>query len=545
MKRITIFFLLLAAGTAAQAALQNDSLPSKANDLKIAADDPEIKEIDRVLMASYLNHFCYSSDQAILNAYGYSPEQVPTFAPDITAARMKAIDKDTPFDLVYNNTVQGFIDLYAVRRRDITTKVLGQSQLYFPMFEEALAKYGIPMEMKYLAIVESALNPTAISSAGAGGLWQFMVGTGKMYGLEVSSYQDDRFDPYKSTDAACRYLRFLYDTFGDWQLALAAYNSGPGNVNKAIRRSGGKRDFWEIKSFLPKETQGYVPAFIAVNYVMNYSAEHNIYPKAPQTTFFETDTVGVHQRVDFNALSRVLDMPVEQISFLNGTYKLKEIPDNGRKHYLILPVNKVGLYIANEELVYAQSKIKQTEPEPVYADNSSKSTPENGSKKTVWEDQWKSHKVKKGESLGGIADKYNVSLADLKKWNKIKGSKIVPGQSLKIHSKVKKTVIVENDESENTAASKTTKEATPQQEEERTEATANNEESKPTPPANVKPKKEAAPQYKYYTVQPGDTLYKIAAKYDGVSIEQIKKLNSGLKENKLAVGQKIKIKQIG
>jgi membrane-bound lytic murein transglycosylase D len=416
------------------------------------------------------------------------------------------------------------------------------SQLYFPMFEEALARYQIPMEMKYLAIVESALNPTAISSAGAGGLWQFMVGTGKMYGLEVNSYQDERFDPYKSTDAACRYLRFLYDTFGDWQLALAAYNSGPGNVNKAIRRSGGKRDFWEIKPFLPKETQGYVPAFIAVNYVMNYASEHNIYPKAPQTTFFETDTVGVQSRIEFNALSRVLGLPVDQIAFLNGTYKLKEVPDNGRKHYLILPVDKVGLFIANEDLVYEQSKISRPEPEVLYASNSN-STSDSGAKKVVWEEGWKNHKVKKGESLGGIADKYNVSLAELKKWNKIKGSKIVPGQSLKIQTKVKKTITVEKEESEGTAEkTDANREVSPQQEEERTEETT---QAAPAPIKKETPKKEAAPKYKYYTVQPGDTLWKIASKYDGVSIEQLKKLNSGLKENKLAVGQKIKIKQIG
>jgi membrane-bound lytic murein transglycosylase D len=540
MKRITLFFLLLAAGTVANAALQNDTVPNTAGDLKITADDPAMQEIDKVLMASYLNHFCFSADPNLLNAYGYAPDQIPTFSPEITAQRMKALDKETPFDLVYNGTVQGFIDLYAVRRRDITTKVLGMSQLYFPMFEEALARYQIPMEMKYLAIVESALNPTAISSAGAGGLWQFMVGTGKMYGLEVNSYQDERFDPYKSTDAACRYLRFLYDTFGDWQLALAAYNSGPGNVNKAIRRSGGKRDFWEIKQFLPKETQGYVPAFIAVNYVMNHASEHNIYPKAPQTTFFETDTVGVQSRIEFNALSRVLGMPVEQIAFLNGTYKLKEVPDNGRKHYLILPVDKVGLFIANEDLVYEQSKISRPEPEILYASNSN-STSDSGTKKVIWEEGWKNHKVKKGESLGGIANKYHVSLAELKKWNKIKGSKIVPGQNLKIQTKVKKTIAVEK--SESTAEKKEANlEVKPQQEEERTEETA---QAAPAPIKKEAPKKEAAPKYKYYTVQPGDTLWKIASKYDGVSIEQLKKLNSGLKENKLAVGQKIKIKQIG
>jgi membrane-bound lytic murein transglycosylase D len=415
------------------------------------------------------------------------------------------------------------------------------------MFEEALAKHGIPQEMKYLAVIESALNPSAISPAGAGGLWQFMVATGKMYGLEVNSYQDDRFDPIKSTEAACKYLKFLYNTFGDWQLALAAYNSGPGNVNKAIRRAGGKRDFWEIKNFLPKETQGYVPAFIAVNYVMNYSAEHNLFAKQPMATYFEVDTLVVNERIDFNALSRVIGMSVEEIAFLNPTYKLKEIPDNGRKHYIYLPVEKTGLFIANEDLVYEQSRVRVAQPEIVLASNttaanSSAASSENAVKKTVWENQWKSHSVKRGESLGKIADKYDVSLAELKKWNKIKGSKVVPGQKLKVQTRVKKTILVENNE-ENVAQSKTDSgEVTAQQEEERSpEAIAAAEQEKSEKLATPK---ASAPKYKYYTVQPGDTLWKIANKHDGVSMDQIKTLNKGLKENKLAVGQKIKIKQI-
>jgi membrane-bound lytic murein transglycosylase D len=412
------------------------------------------------------------------------------------------------------------------------------SQLYFPIFEEYLAKYNIPMEMKYLAIVESALNPTAISSAGAGGLWQFMVGTGKMYGMEVTSYQDDRFDAYKSTEAACKYLRFLYDTFGDWQLALAAYNSGPGNVNKAIRRSGGKKDFWAIKPFLPKETQGYVPAFIAVNYVMNYATEHNIYAKQPMMTFFETDSVRVTERVDFQAVSRVLGMPLEDIAYLNGTYKLKEIPKNGRVHYLILPVEKAGLFIANEALVYEQSSIASPQAEPVLvAEQKATSTPAAGTKsKTVWETTWKTHRVKRGESLGSIANKYDCTLAELKKWNKIKGSVIQAGANLKIEQRVKKTVMVKEDEPVAEAKEGAQEQEVAAQEEEV------KEEEKPAPVAE---KKTTPVKYKYHTIQPGDTLYKIASKYDGVTVTSIKSLNGGLRENKLVVGQKIKIKKIG
>jgi membrane-bound lytic murein transglycosylase D len=539
MQRTIIILLMVLAGVNASNALPTDTVNPGTPEIQIKSDDPEVQAIDRILMNAYMNHFCFSNDQQVLNAYGYTPDHVPTFGPDVISARLLDLDADTPFDLVYNSTVQGFIDLYSVRRRDITSRVLGMSQLYFPIFEEYLAKYNIPMEMKYLAIVESALNPTAISSAGAGGLWQFMVGTGKMYGMEVTSYQDDRFDAYKSTEAACKYLRFLYDTFGDWQLALAAYNSGPGNVNKAIRRSGGKKDFWAIKPFLPKETQGYVPAFIAVNYVMNYATEHNIYPKQPLMTFFETDSVRVTERVDFQALSRVLAMPVEDIAYLNGTYKLKEIPKNGRTHYLILPVEKVGLFIANEDLVYQQSETAMPEPEPVLVAETKTTTPAAGAKtQTVWETTWKSHKVKRGESLGAIANKYNCTLAELKKWNKIKGSVIHAGDNLKIQQKVKKTVTVKEEE-----PIAEEKEQVHPEEDVAEKAEEAKEEEKPAAP--VVEKKKAPVKYKYHTIQPGDTLYKIASKYDGVTVTSIKSLNGGLRENKLVVGQKIKIKKIG
>jgi membrane-bound lytic murein transglycosylase D len=537
MKKLSVFILFICALLAGKAASASDTIPP----LNVRPDDPELMAIDHILVSGYLNHYCFSSDACLLNAYGYESDAVPTFSTEVVANRMQILDRNTPFNLVYNSTVQGFIDLYAVRRRELSKKVLGVSELYFPLFEECLAKYGIPLEMKYLAIVESALNPVAISPAGAGGLWQFMVSTGKMYGLDVSSYQDERFDPYKSTDAACRFLKSLYKTYGDWQLVLAAYNSGPGNVNKAIRRSGGKRDFWSIKPFLPKETQGYVPAFIAVNYVMNYASEYNIYPSKPLITFYETDTVGVNKRVDFQALSKVLDMPIDNISFLNGTYKLKEIPENGHKHYLILPVSKLGLFMANEQLVYAQSEVKSYEPELTA---SAGNAPEGQTGKVVWETTWKSHKVKKGESLGSISKKYNVSMADIRKWNKIKNSKISPGQTLKVQTQVKKVVyekkepeVVQKTEAEKEQVKESGEEENYQQ---TTEKTATAASEKPV----VKEVKKSAPaKYKYYTIQKGDTLSKIANS-KGVSVNQIRHLNKGLKENKLTVGQKIKIKQI-
>lgn len=548
MKKIILLFSVLLAGLVNTAQVSIDAAPIVSQSFTLNPDDPEIAAIDRILVGNCLNHFCYSTDQNMLNPYGYTAEQVPTFSPELVAARLQVLDKNTPFDLVYNSTVQGFIDLYAVRRRDISSKVLGASQMYFPMFEEKLAKHGIPLEMKYLAIVESALNPTIISSAGAGGLWQFMVATGKQYNLNINSYQDERFDAYKSTEAACLYLKFLYKTFGDWQLALAAYNSGPGNVNKAIRRAGGARDFWAIKPYLPKETQGYVPAFIAVNYVMNHAAEYNLVPKQPIASFFELDTIRVTQRVDFTALSKVLEIPLEDICLLNGTYKLKEIPANGAQHYLVLPIAKLGTFMANEALVYEQSKVKEAEP-VLMASNKEVVTAQPSDKavaKTVWETKWKTHTVKRGESLGSISNKYDVSLAQLKKWNQIKGSTIRQGQKLKIETKVK-TVVYQEPQNDDVAVSgkenatgNDTKEADEEMSYQQSSEKTNVVVEKPLQTAS---NKTVPSSFKYYTIQKGDTLHKIASS-KGVSVEQIKKLNSGLKENKLAIGQKIKIKQI-
>jgi len=536
MKRSPIILLAcLAFLSAGSLSAQTDS--TQAN-LPLSADDPQVLAIDKMLVSGYLNHFCFSKDPRHRNAFGYEEESVPTFPVELVAERMRVIDNDTPFDLVYNSTVQGFIDLYSVRRRDLTAKVLGMSELYFPLFEEALSRHRIPLEMKYLAVVESALNPSAISPAGAGGLWQFMVSTGKMYGLQVSSYQDDRFDPFKSTEAACLYLKYLYGLYNSWELALAAYNSGPGNVNKAIRRAGGKKGFWEIKQYLPKETQGYVPAFIAVNYVMSYAAEYNIYPRTPVMSYFETDTVHVKGRLDINLVAQMLGIPGDDLAFLNATYKTREIPDNGRRHYLILPAEKTGLFLSNEALAYERSSVPLHRASAAAVASTTTPQKTGGSAKVTYEESWTTHKVKSGESLGAIANKYSVSLADIKKWNQIKGSVIHPGQKLKVYQTVKKVVY---EQPESTASAEQTEEIKePETDAAESRDTAKIEERRPEEKKAVSP-----PTYKYYVIQPGDTLYKIAARHEGVSVEDIRTLNSGLRENKLVVGQKLKLKQIG
>lgn len=411
--RLALLALLIPALSKGQVS-ENDSIPEDV--LIIAGDDPILSMMDSLMTSRFFSHYCFSTDLELLNVHGYSEDSVPSFSTDIYRRRLELLDRETPMELSYNETVQGFINLYAVRRKDLTGRVLGLSRLYFPMIEEALDRHDIPLEMKYLAIVESALNPTAKSRAGAVGLWQFMYATGKMFGLESTSYTDERMDPYLATEAACRYLKYLYAMYDDWNLALAAYNSGPGNVNKAIRRSGGKRDFWEIKPFLPKETQGYVPAFIAVNYVMNYATEHNIYPEACLYSFFECDTLHVSGKLRFDQLSAFTGLSLEDLAYLNPVFRKGVVPDNGKKHALVLPVDKVGIFLANQDSIYSYKLDQEPEPEEEPVAESI------------------SYKVRSGDVLGSIARRHGVSVSEIQRWNNLRGTRIYPGQRLVIYT---------------------------------------------------------------------------------------------------------------
>jgi len=331
------------------------------------------------------------------NKYKFSVDSVPRFDDNTYEARLAKLDALSPFDLVYNSHVKSFIELYAVRRPVLVSRMLGLAQLYYPMFEEVLDRYNIPLELKHLAVIESALNPNARSKAGAQGLWQFMYPTGKLYGLNVTSYIDDRSDPYKATISAAEYLKALYGIFGDWQMVLAAYNAGPGTISKAIRRSGGKKTYWEIRPFLPKETQSYVPAFIAANYVMTYYTEHNIYPAVPKKTYFEVDTVVVKEPMTFDQIANALSLPVEEVQYFNPQYRKNIIPPGG--YALCLQKDKIATFLNNEKDIYAAIKAQQ-----VQAD---------GSMASLKETQIM-HTVKGGEKLSTIARKYGVTIADLK-----------------------------------------------------------------------------------------------------------------------------------
>ena len=336
----------------------------------------------------------------------------PKFGDDVYKERLKLIDQNSPFRLVHNQEVQKYIELYAYKRRYHTAKVLGLSDMYFPIFEETLDKYDLPLEFKYLAVVESALNPRIKSGAGAVGLWQFILTTGKAYGLKVTSYEDQRCDPYLATDAACRYFKYLYNIYNDWELVLAAYNCGPGNVNKAIRRSGYKKNYWQLWPYLPKETRGYVPAFIAVNYIMTFSDEHEIFPLVPDRTYFDYDTLQVHNRVDLSILANELDIPLNALAALNPSYKLNIIPKGKKKRNLYLPVTKIGDFLDKESNIFALSRESHYGDEPMYPESQI------------------THYVQDKEDLANIASRYGCTENDIIKWNNLKSTFLQSKQKL-------------------------------------------------------------------------------------------------------------------
>jgi membrane-bound lytic murein transglycosylase D len=353
-------------------------------------------------------------------------KELPT---ELLKERLAAMDAKSPFNIEYNQGLENLIKSFLKNRKKAFASQMAVAEYYFPLFEEALAKKNVPLEIKYLAVVESALNPKAVSKAGATGLWQFMYYTGKQYNLNIDSYVDERSDPLKSSEAAAQYMTNMFTVFNDWDLVLASYNSGPGNVTKAIRRSGGQRNFWNIKKNLPLETQGYVPAFLATMYIYEYSKQHGIVPKKALVKHFETDTIMVKKEMSFAQISDLLDVPVVQLEALNPAYKRNVIPNyEGKNHYLTLPISKVAIFTSNEDKIYAyvDSELNKREKtiqyqKPVFTKESLASTTKT-----------KYYKVKRGDNLSEIADKNNVAVSDLKQWNHIKGNALVVGKSLKI-----------------------------------------------------------------------------------------------------------------
>ena len=526
LNKILIFFILINISTA----FAQDSIVSKNNIIKLSDEELVVGEqyvVDTIIdgktlykkqieaipnepvIDSLLDHelalqfdkkwleelysnTLYDSIYKTVSELEYNEIDYPELSTDTLKARLKRLDAKTPFNVAYNSSLESVIKNFLKNRRFYFDRIMGLSHYYFPMFESEFDAKDIPLEMKYLAIVESALKPRARSRVGATGLWQFMFATGKQYGLDVSSYVDERSDPIKSTKTAAVYLSKLYEIFGDWDLALAAYNSGPGNVSKAIRRSGGYENYWNIRHNLPRETAGYVPAFLATMYIFEYAEEHGFKPEKPKFHSIETDTIRVKQLITLDQVSEATEVPIEELQFLNPSYKLDIIPYiEGKNYYLRLPRTAIGKFVNNETAIYASAKAEIDEKEkplPQFFESQSKIR----------------YRVRSGDNLGYIARKYRVRVSDIKQWNGLRNNNIRIGQRLTIYPK-------------NPVASQNS-----------------------TSPTKTVPTTTSSSGSKIYTVKKGDSLWSISQKFSGVSIQNIRDWND-ISGNNLKPGMKLKV----
>lgn len=530
MKR-RFFTFLLAAAVLSGVAKNNNK--QNVLDLKTSITDsaivyPESFEADtqKLLESWFIKNYTASDNR-------YATEPDVDVSDEEMVKRLSALP--TVIEMPYNQIVRSYIDRYTKKGRAQIAAVLGLSLYYMPIFEQALEEQGLPLELKYLPIIESGLNPNAVSKHGATGLWQFMLGTAKGLGLEVTSLVDERRDPYVSSERAASYLKDLYATYGDWSLAIAAYNCGPGNVNKAIRRAGGEakdHDFWSIYNYLSPETRGYVPMFIAANYVMTYYPEHNISPVLPVKPLV-MDTLQVANRVHFNQISKVLDIPVEELRILNPQFRADVIPGTPESPYtLILPSQQIHAYLMSEKEIHNFEPDKYgrrgtVDPGEVPADAM---LAVEGTE--VWPDdmgeadvafaatQGKAsvimHKVVAGESLASIAEQYGVTPAEIKASNNLRRNAVRVGQQLRISTSSPQAVM------ETTVAAVTGK----------SKASASKKKSK----AKTQTKKSGPITNK---LRNGESLSSLSKKY-GVSIAEIKKAN-GMTNDKLRAGKTIKI----
>lgn len=539
IRNITFSVLLLAAGNA----FAQDTTQIAANTLKphiqisyldsiksTFREDAMVSCVDSLWMKELTSLDLYdnlASDIKNVNLDEKVDYELPT---ELLKARLKEMDAKSPFNIEYNQGLENIIKSFLKNRKKSFERLMAISEYYFPLFEEALAKKNVPLEIKYLAVVESALNPKAVSRVGATGLWQFMYQTGKQYNLNIDSYVDERSDPLKASEAAAQYMSNMYKIFGDWDLVLASYNSGPGNVAKAIRRSGGQQNFWNIRKNLPKETQGYVPAFLATMYIYEYHKEHGIVPNRAIVKHFETDTIMIKHQISFKQISDLINIPVAQLQLLNPSYKMNVVPYySSVNHYIRMPLEKIAVFTSNEDKIYAyvqHEADKRERPSDrirlTPAKDSSlvaSAAPETVSDKSA---RTRFHTVRRGDNLSEIAQKYDVSVADIKKWNKLKANSAPLGRKLKIVTVASERIAVAD-------KAKSPKE----------NAVAYNE-----PKATKEIRTEAAETPvtpEYYTVQKGDNLGNIAKKY-GVTIAQIQEWNN-MEDSNVLLDTKLKIKK--
>ena len=495
--------------------------------------------VDNRWLNYYMNEDLFQQMEQDLEIVAEQDSIVYDLSTDLLKKRLLYLDAKSAFNISYNPHLEQSIKYYLKNRKKSFERLIGMSEYYFPFFEEALSKYNLPLEIKYLAIVESALNPKAVSRMGATGLWQFMYGTGKQYKLEINTFVDERSDLLKSTEAACQYMSNMYQIFGEWDLVLASYNAGPGNVSKAIRRSGGKQNYWNIRPYLPRETQGYVPAFLATMYVYEFHKEHGFEPQKFAYNPVLTDTLVVKNKVTFKQLADLLDLTIEEIQFLNPSYKRDFIPyQTDKNHFVRLPLDKVAVMTSNESLIYAYinadfSKAEQYQEEQYVEQNIDY------------------YKVKKGDNLGKIANKYKVTVSDLKKWNHLKNNNLAIGKKLKIESFKKVKVsektpqLVVTEKVEKAIESEISISETLPTEEENQQTiettTLENEETTETEiveETSEKIQDKVTEKEKLiHKVQKGESLFLISKQYQ-VPIEDLKKWNK-IEDNKINNGMEL------
>ncbi len=532
------------------------------DDLAACVDSLWLKELTNLDIFNNL-----TEDIQTINIDEKVDYELPT---ELLKARLQEMDEKSPFHIEYNQGLENIIKSFLKNRKRSFERLMAVSEYYFPLFEEAFDKQNVPLEIKYLAVVESALNPKAVSKAGATGLWQFMYQTGKQYGLKIDSYVDERSDPLKASEAAAQYMKNMYAIFGDWDLVLASYNSGPGNVAKAIRRSGGQQNYWNIRKNLPQETQGYVPAFLATMYIYEYHKEHGIKPERAPIKHFATDTVMIKRQMSFKQISELIDIPVAQLQILNPSYKLNVVPSyKDQTHYLRLPQDKMAVFTSNESKIYAyvdrEANLREKPFQivrPIVSQDSVNTFQRLAQAKVRY------YRVKRNDNLSTIAQKYDVAVEDLKKWNNIKGNKVAYGKNLKINgieAEQKSTAVakveldkkgVQKDSAavasasfyvvqkgDNLSAIAKKFNTTVADIQDWNKLTNNNVQlgaslqvvKNPT----VKEEVAVVPERKdiAYSVQKGDNLGSIAKKF-GATIEELKQWNN-LKSNAIAIGNSL------